>query len=385
MSEVSVDQKKDHGEGVDDVVDASINRGNHQQTSYTRISAKVLRKNYKKTEWLVDMIIPVGGVVVVAGMPGCGKSWLVLSMALAIARGENWIERFECRKGRVLICMEEDDPNSVLERLDLLYAGLSISKDEGDALEIEYLIQQGVKILTANSKNLNPNIAAQVREFKPDLVVFDPSRRFHELEENDSGSMSNLFRQLRKLTKQTDQPVAVLLTHHLNKGVERTQGMDRLRGSTDIAASADGILMVEKKIPTLKVSHEKNKRGPEQERFMIEVEVLDESVTLTYSDKSMEVEDKSKQETEVVTDVLKNGPLNQSTFWKDCNARGIGTDRAKRAAQKLKKEEKLKIDDGPGGSKMYSLTEPVVDEDIEPPTTNITQEELTKYLEMGKN
>lgn len=121
----------------------------------------------------------------------------MLSIALAIATGQRWLGRFQVQQGRVLLVLEEDDPNSILERWDKLCAGLGLSSEARDQLPVEFLIQQGVKLVT-DAGGLHPELRRHVEEFKPDLLILDPTRRLHDLDENDSGQMSMLLSLLRQ-------------------------------------------------------------------------------------------------------------------------------------------------------------------------------------------
>ena len=94
--------------------------------------------------------------------------------------GKSWLGRFKSRTGAVLLVLEEEDGNSVVERLNVLYGAVGLSEGEGDALPIEYLIQQGVNLLTPDGA-LNPDLVRHVQEMQPALIVLDPFRRVHGL------------------------------------------------------------------------------------------------------------------------------------------------------------------------------------------------------------
>lgn len=113
------------------------------------------------------------GIALIAGIPGIGKTWLVLAIALAVAAGRPFLGRFHVRQGPVLLVLEEEDSSAVLERLDLLYAGLGLSQTDGDALPIHFLIQQGVSLVTPEG-TIDPELLRHIQEVKPVLVGADP-------------------------------------------------------------------------------------------------------------------------------------------------------------------------------------------------------------------
>lgn len=61
-----------------------------------------------------------------------GKSWLVGSLAIAVARGTEWLG-FVCEKGRVLVVDNELHPETTASRFRKLFGGLGVVPQEADA------------------------------------------------------------------------------------------------------------------------------------------------------------------------------------------------------------------------------------------------------------
>ena len=214
---------------------APIGGGNNKQLNYTRQTLTDLRASYKPTGWQVDRLLPRPGMLLIAGTPGIGKTWLVLDTALAVAVGRAWLNRFQTHQGTVLLVLEEEDASAILERLDALYDGLGLSQEQGDGLPIQLLVQQGVSLMQADG-TLDVELLRHIQEVQPALIVLDPFRRVHGLDENDSTQMSLLFNRLRWLTN--EYACSLLLVHHLRKRSDGPEdALDRLRGSSDIPAS----------------------------------------------------------------------------------------------------------------------------------------------------
>jgi RecA-family ATPase len=57
-------------------------------------------------EWLVSGLLPAGGLSVVYGPSGVGKSFVALSIAACVARGRAWLDRHTCT-GRVVYIAAE--------------------------------------------------------------------------------------------------------------------------------------------------------------------------------------------------------------------------------------------------------------------------------------
>src|SRR4029077_10689224 len=73
-------------------------------------------------EWLVDGLIPKGGVTLLISDPGCGKTWLAHSLAKAASLGGQFLERQTLRMP-VLYLDRENPLALVRERLSILCGG----------------------------------------------------------------------------------------------------------------------------------------------------------------------------------------------------------------------------------------------------------------------
>lgn len=246
-----------------------------------------LKAGYQTTRWLVGTpkagLIPAGGTVVMAGEPGIGKTWMMLDLALSVATGTDWLGHWPCEQGGVLLILEEEDPSTVWDRLTMLAGPRGLSVEQLLELPIRFFISAGIALVDREG-NLNRRLEKAITDFAPALVVMDPFRRLHGLEENDSGAMSHLFSLLRALTRVTDPALSIVIIHHLRKATEQLrEGLDRLRGSSDIAASVDGAFSVQGVFTQhLVLTHEKSKRGPACGTFRIHPEVGVAGVRLNY-------------------------------------------------------------------------------------------------------
>jgi hypothetical protein len=332
--------------------------GEREQTGqYHRLTASALRADYRPTQWLIDQIAPQPGLVLMAGSPGIGKTWLVLSQALAVATGTPWLNRLKTRQGPVLLVLEEEDSSAVIERLNLLYAGMGLSQQEGDDLPIEFLIQQGVNLTTADGY-LDAELLRHIQDVQPIMIVLDPFRRVHGLEENDSATMSHLFSLLRRLTKTTETPCTIFLIHHLRKRSEHSaDSLDRLRGSSDIPASADSILEVGGEFGHNTILHSKSKRGISLGAFLAQGEMNEEAVSLCYIDSAIKAEIDRKDSKTFILEQLTSAKMNQSKLLKNGQLRGFGRKRLEAAINELVGEKVITETRGPRNSKIYSLSD----------------------------
>src|ERR1051325_9049035 len=64
--------------------------------------------------FLVDSLIPMGGLVMLHGPKTAGKTQLALTLGVAVATGTPFLGEYSCTKGRVLF-VEADMPRKMLQ------------------------------------------------------------------------------------------------------------------------------------------------------------------------------------------------------------------------------------------------------------------------------
>jgi KaiC/GvpD/RAD55 family RecA-like ATPase len=172
-------------------------------------------------DWLVPGLFAQGDIVLGAGDPGVGKSWLFLALAVAIANGdETFLGMPLGRAGRVLYIDQENPMVTARQRL----AKLGIT--EAGQKNMHYLWYQGVKLDTEPER-----LYEHVELWQPELVVVDSLSRVHFKNENAQEDMNPLLNGgVYPLSRELG--ATVVLIHHLSK-----VGMSR--GSTAIPAAVD--------------------------------------------------------------------------------------------------------------------------------------------------
>lgn len=183
----------------------------------------------RPVNWLVEGLIGQGDVTLLFGEPGVGKSWLSLSLALAMVQGwDSWLGLdLHVKNPRVLYVDEENPEDVIYQRLQQL--GL---RNE-DAPHMRYLHEQGIRMDKEPDAILEEAIA-----FEPGLIVLDSLTRIHTENENDAGAIARLFNDgIKPLARETG--ATVLLLHHARKPGADGSSYSRARGSGDITASVD--------------------------------------------------------------------------------------------------------------------------------------------------
>ena len=85
-------------------------------------AADLLATEFREPKWAVPGLLPEG-VAILAGRPKCGKSWLALGAAVAVASGSEALGNIECAEGDVLYLALEDTARRLQGRLMAVLQG----------------------------------------------------------------------------------------------------------------------------------------------------------------------------------------------------------------------------------------------------------------------
>lgn len=210
--------------------------------------------------WLVQGLICKGDTTLLVGEPNVGKSWISLSLAVAMAdKHDNWLGHPMSNQGKVLYIDEENPHDVVYHRLKQL----GIKNYDN----LRYLHRQGIRLDRNFDKLLDEAIA-----YEPSMIVLDSLTRFHTRDENNAGEMAGLFNDsINVLCRETGASIIIL--HHTNKS-DSTSSYVRTRGSSDIGAAIDCGIEARKTGPsTFNLAHFKSRRS--QVGGLTKVEILD--------------------------------------------------------------------------------------------------------------
>jgi RecA-family ATPase len=189
----------------------------------------------EQQRWLVDGLWSEQAVGIIGGEPKCGKSFLALDLAVAVAAGIPCLRRFAVsHPGRVLLYPAEDALHIVRRRLEGICAAAGASLAE---LDVQVITAPSLRLdLEADRVRLEETVA----RLKPRLLVLDPFVRLHRIDENVSGDVAPLLAFLRELQRR--HAIAVVLVHHAKKGAGTMRAGQALRGSSEFHAWGDSNL-----------------------------------------------------------------------------------------------------------------------------------------------
>jgi hypothetical protein len=200
-------------------------------------------ENLPPLTWLVDGVLPEGGLIVVYGPPGVGKSFLVLDWALCVQSGRDWLHR-KTNQGNVVYVVAEGVGG----------VGMRIrawkSENGVNGLINTRFLRHAVQLCERADVEKFRRTLKSLKE-PPTLVIFDTlARCMRDRDENTSRDIGLVVAAADDIRQ--DFGATVVIVHHANKaGIER--------GSTALRGGADAMIEVTEENGVMTVSCDKQK------------------------------------------------------------------------------------------------------------------------------
>jgi stage III sporulation protein SpoIIIAA len=236
---------------------------------------QILTDPVEDAEPLIAGLLNRAEAMLFAGPPGVGKTWLLLSLARAVASGSTWLCHFATAQGPVLMVDEESHVPGIRARARLLEAG----EELGDDLPIGYAIGHGIRLDRADDwAYLDGLMAAH----KPALVTLDSLTRIHGADENSAGQMADVFRNVRMLMR--THGASVVIADHLRKRGLINDPEEMLRGSTEKRAFPECILFAAPaQDGQVQITHVKARYTRRLDDFTVKIAVDEEAATVRHT------------------------------------------------------------------------------------------------------
>lgn len=200
-------------------------------------------------KWIVQDLVPVGGITNIYAKPKLGKTFVFMGMGAAIANGDDEWEGFEIQTPGKVMFLEVDTPR---EEMADRFQKMAINNQSFAIADMWQVPDFPYNILQPKMFNW---FQQEVQRINPVMVVIDTIREVHEQDENDSTGMKKVLGQLIAACR----PAAVVLISHSRKDGNNmfTVGsdsdiMDENRGSNYVAGKADVVIRLTKKTMTYK-------------------------------------------------------------------------------------------------------------------------------------
>lgn len=193
-------------------------------------------------------LLPIKGKMVLGGESKSNKSFIALSMGLALARGSPLFDAknskgtflFPVYKScRTLYIDQEVGEPSLQERLR------NMMKGENPEV-LPFYVKSRDMDMRLDTDTGRKVIGEEIAQVRPDVLILDPLSQFHLSDENSAQEMGAIMRVSDHWIEEFG--LSVIFIHHAghpNPEHPRTGG-NKLRGSTAIFAAADSIIVAER-------------------------------------------------------------------------------------------------------------------------------------------
>lgn len=196
-------------------------------------AGELMSATFRPPRWAVPELIPEG-LIILAGRPKLGKSWLALGLVVDVTAGRAALRSIKTTPGEALYLALEDGPRRIQERLHLVLgetpvpAGLHVATDwprtdEGglDLLE-EWLVSH-----------------PEAR-----LVVIDTFKRVRAKEKGSQRLYDLDYDALEPLAKLAiTHRVAIIVVFHTRKG-ESSDPLEMVSGTLGLSGAADAVMVL---------------------------------------------------------------------------------------------------------------------------------------------
>lgn len=220
-------------------------------------AAELLHKEFPPIRWAVPDVLPEG-VLLLAGKPKMGKSWLGLGMCIAVAAGGCALGKIPVEKGEALYLALEDNERRLQRRLKKVLAGGVCPAGLAYATEWPRINEGGLEALDAW---LTKHPDARI-------VVIDTLKKFRPQSAGNRSLYDVDYEALEPLLPlAAKHEVAILVVHHLRK-MDAGDPLDMVSGSTGLTGGVDGTLIL------------KRERGKQDATLVVDGRDLEESSEL---------------------------------------------------------------------------------------------------------
>lgn len=232
----------------------------------------------EKVEWLIEDILPKNTICFLGGKRGAFKSFVAIHLAYCLTNGKLCFNKYGTKPCKVLFIDEENNLSLIKERSEKVKKGLEINNSSN----IAYLSLTGLKIDNPNWIN---KLERLIVKFKPDVIIVDSLRRVVKFKENEAEPTSELFTEtLKPLTQKYG--LSWILIAHLRKGISGrniSDEMDEIRGSSDLPALADIVLLLRRNrgsVDSVVLSQAKNRYKQEITPKIIKIDWEQDSLKM---------------------------------------------------------------------------------------------------------
>jgi hypothetical protein len=191
---------------------------------------ELVAKHPRLRDPLVEGVLRLGESLNIISVSKQGKSWLAISLALAVATGQKWLDTFPTDLGRVLILDNELHPETLAHRVPKVAEALGIDMaDVGDKIDVLTLRGRLTDMLALGA------FFRGVEKARYKLIVVDALYRTlpKGTDENGNGAMAEIYNAIDHYADLLG--AAFCLIHHSSKGNQGAKSV------TDVGSGAGAL------------------------------------------------------------------------------------------------------------------------------------------------
>lgn len=214
-----------------------------------------LDQEFKEPPYLIEPFFPLGGLGLLHGKGGLGKTFLAMTIMEAICKGKPLFGVYPTTQGRVTYVQ--------LDMTDRIFQDRMVQA--GDRYRFEgWNVVSGVANLMAATRDTD--WVQKVHMKRPDLIIIDTLRKAHTMPENESDTPNKFFKKVRQLFG----AIAIMPLHHDKKTSEHSNDPDEAaRGSGAWLTDIDVGMHLIKSRGEMRLEFSKVRTCPEQEPIQV--------------------------------------------------------------------------------------------------------------------
>ncbi len=232
----------DLGHGKDDLLAyvAGAGRKLDPKRPVIGTAAKLKSMTFAPIRYVVPGYI-AEGCTLLAGRPKLGKSWMVMEMALAVARGGTCLGGIECDQGDVLMLALEDNERRLRSRIGKLMPPM-IMKEWPEAF---HYATEWPRANDGGLKYINEWLDDHPRAR---LVIVDVLAQFRPIRSGKEQLYDGDYRAIKDLQEiASKRNVAIVIVHHTRKSQsESGDPFETVSGSLGLSGAADTTLVLDR-------------------------------------------------------------------------------------------------------------------------------------------
>jgi RecA-family ATPase len=213
-----------------------VEGANDELPELTVLSKELLANPPVLPEELIEGVLRCGHKMLISGSSKAGKSYLLMELCVALSEGIKWVNRFQCKKSKVLYVNLEIDPASCINRFIEIYKAMKYTPKHSEDIVIWNLRGHAIPL-----DKLVPKLIRRVANQHFDAVIIDPIYKVITGDENNASEMGQFCNQFDRICAETG--CASIYCHHHSKGAQGfKKAMDRASGSGVFARDPDAQL-----------------------------------------------------------------------------------------------------------------------------------------------